>query len=72
MVSLRGAFEDKHHIHLVMELCGGGELFDAILERGHYTEKDAAALIRTIVEVRLFWGGEGGWRGGWRGRELRG
>lgn len=51
VVSLRGAFEDKHHIHLVMELCGGGELFDAILERGHYTEKDAAALIRTIVEV---------------------
>lgn len=29
----------------------GGELFDAIVERGSYSEKDAAALMRTIVSV---------------------
>lgn len=51
VVALKGAFEDKHHVHLVMELCSGGELFDRILERGHYTERDAADLIRTIVKV---------------------
>jgi calcium-dependent protein kinase len=51
VVSLRGAYEDKHHVHLIMELCGGGELFDAIVSRGHYTEKDAARLLRTIVGV---------------------
>jgi calcium-dependent protein kinase len=32
-------------------LLPGGELFDSIVKRGHYTEKDAAALIRTIVGV---------------------
>jgi hypothetical protein len=32
--------------------CRGGELFDRIVERHHYTERDAAELIRTIVKVR--------------------
>ncbi|MFY7905317.1 MAG: protein kinase domain-containing protein [Burkholderiaceae bacterium] len=32
-------------------MCNGGELFDAIVKKGHYTEKDAASLIRTIVGV---------------------
>jgi hypothetical protein len=36
-----------------MEVCQGGELFDRIVERGKYTEKDAAESIRTIVKVQL-------------------
>lgn len=51
VVQLTGAYEDKQNIHLVMELCSGGELFDRIVERHHYTERDAAELIRTIVKV---------------------
>ncbi len=46
MVKMRGAYEDKTVVHLVMELCAGGELF----AKGTYTEKDAAAN-RTIVKV---------------------
>lgn len=51
IVTLRGAYEDKHNVHIVMELCAGGELFDRIISRGHYSEKGAATLIRTIVKV---------------------
>ncbi|XP_066397538.1 calcium-dependent protein kinase 22-like [Miscanthus floridulus] len=48
---LREACEDDDGVHLVMELCEGGELFDRIFERDHYSERAAAKLARTIVEV---------------------
>ncbi|VAH65616.1 unnamed protein product [Triticum turgidum subsp. durum] len=51
IVSLREACEDEGAVHLVMELCEGGELFDRIVARGHYTERAAANVTRTIVEV---------------------
>ncbi|KAL6595431.1 hypothetical protein ACP70R_047771 [Stipagrostis hirtigluma subsp. patula] len=51
VVDLRGAYEDKHNVHLVMELCAGGELFDRIIAKGQYTERAAASLLRTIVEI---------------------
>ncbi|GFY82376.1 calcium-dependent protein kinase 13 [Actinidia rufa] len=51
IVSLKEACEDDNAVHLVMELCEGGELFDRIIARGHYTERAAAAVTRTIVEV---------------------
>ncbi|KAK4755408.1 hypothetical protein SAY87_009165 [Trapa incisa] len=51
IVSLKDTYEDDDAVHLVMELCEGGELFDRIVARGHYTERAAAAVIKTIVEV---------------------
>lgn len=51
IVDLKGAYEDKQSVHLVMELCEGGELFDRIIEKGHYTERAAASLLRTIVQI---------------------
>ncbi|EPS59027.1 hypothetical protein M569_15783, partial [Genlisea aurea] len=51
VVELKGTYEDKHSVHLVMELCAGGELFDRIIAKGHYTERAAASLLRTIVQI---------------------
>ncbi|XP_024401417.1 calcium-dependent protein kinase 26 [Physcomitrium patens] len=51
IVMIKGAYEDPASVHLVMELCAGGELFDRIIQRGHYSEAKAAILIRTIVGV---------------------
>ncbi|KAI4305912.1 hypothetical protein L6164_029240 [Bauhinia variegata] len=51
IVELKGAYEDKQSVHLVMELCHGGELFDRIISKGHYTERGAALLLRTIVQI---------------------
>lgn len=51
IVTIKGAYEDTTHVHLVMELCAGGELFDRIVQRGHYSERQARDLIRTIVRV---------------------
>ena len=51
IVSFKEAFEDKEAVYLVMEICEGGELFDRIVSRGHYTERAAASVAKTILEV---------------------
>ncbi|MCO5581958.1 hypothetical protein L7F22_035847 [Adiantum nelumboides] len=51
IVELRGAYEDEESVHLVMELCEGGELFDRIIAKGKYSERAAAGLCRTIMGV---------------------
>ncbi|KAF5729050.1 Calcium-dependent protein kinase 21 isoform 1 [Tripterygium wilfordii] len=51
IVEIRGAYEDRQSVHLVMELCAGGELFDKIIAQGHYSERAAADIIRSIVKV---------------------
>lgn len=51
VVTLKDTYEDDGAVHLVMELCEGGELFDRIVARGHYTERAAALVTRTILQI---------------------
>ncbi|KAL1803022.1 hypothetical protein ACET3Z_031669 [Daucus carota] len=51
IVTFIDVYEDKEAIYLVMELCGGGELFDRIVARGHYSERGAALVTKTMLEV---------------------
>ncbi|XP_031108807.1 calcium-dependent protein kinase SK5-like [Ipomoea triloba] len=51
VVRIKGTYEDALYVHIVMELCAGGELFDRIVEKGQYSEREAAKLIKTIVGV---------------------
>ncbi|XP_020559193.1 calcium/calmodulin-dependent protein kinase type 1 isoform X2 [Oryzias latipes] len=51
IVSLEDIFESKSHLYLIMQLVSGGELFDRIIEKGFYTEKDASKLIQQILDA---------------------
>jgi len=51
IISLIDFFEDKDTIYLVLELAAGGELFDQIVSRGSYSERDAANIIKQILEA---------------------
>lgn len=56
IIELVDVFEDAKYLHLVTELCTGGELFDRIIAKtqsaeGHYSEHDAASLIRDILDA---------------------
>jgi hypothetical protein len=42
--NLQSTHEDKDFVHLAMELCAGGELFDSIVEAGNFSEKKAAKV----------------------------
>merc|ERR1712179_752424 len=42
-------FESKKKIYLIMELLSGGELFDRIVERGSFSEAEAAKVVEQIA-----------------------
>ncbi|XP_037345886.2 calcium/calmodulin-dependent protein kinase type 1 isoform X2 [Pungitius pungitius] len=51
IVTLEDIFESTSHLYLVMQLVSGGELFDRIVEKGFYTERDASQLIHQILDA---------------------
>ncbi|GFQ06166.1 calcium-dependent protein kinase 30 [Phtheirospermum japonicum] len=51
VVKLRATKEYNKAVHLVMEPCEGGELFDRIMVHGNYSERAATTMAKTVVEV---------------------
>uniref|UniRef100_UPI00398F1771 calcium/calmodulin-dependent protein kinase type IV-like n=1 Tax=Pristiophorus japonicus TaxID=55135 RepID=UPI00398F1771 len=51
IIRLKEIFETPTEINLVLELVTGGELFDRIVEKGYYSEKDAADVVKQILEA---------------------
>ncbi|GMT22456.1 hypothetical protein PFISCL1PPCAC_13753, partial [Pristionchus fissidentatus] len=49
IVQLYDTYDEKQYVYLVMELVTGGELFDRIVAKGSYTEKDASCLIKQVL-----------------------
>lgn len=56
IIKLVSIHEDKKYLHLITELCEGGELFDRIIsktqtEEGCFSERDASNLVRGILKA---------------------
>jgi calcium-dependent protein kinase len=54
IVRLLDALEDERSVHLVLELCKGGELVDVVAAAGRFTERDAAVAMRALLEAVAF------------------
>jgi len=51
ILKLFEVYESKNEFFLVMELVEGKELFDKIVERGQYSEKDTSNITRQIISA---------------------
>ncbi|XP_076470884.1 serine/threonine-protein kinase H1 homolog [Babylonia areolata] len=50
IIQLVEVFETPEKVYMVMELATGGELFDRIIAKGSFTERDAVRVLRMVLE----------------------
>ena len=51
VVKLIDVFDDAKCVHIIQELCEGGELFYQIQKQAHFSERDAAAIIKQVASA---------------------
>lgn len=51
VVKMIEVFDEEEFLYIILELMTGGELFDRIVEKESYSEKEAADTIRPIVDA---------------------
>ncbi|KAM9351605.1 serine/threonine-protein kinase H1 homolog isoform 2-T2 [Symphorus nematophorus] len=50
IIQLMEVFETAERVYMVMELATGGELFDRIIARGSFTERDATRVLQMVLD----------------------
>ena len=51
IVNIFDIFEDSKKYYIMMEICEGGELFEAISGQGAFTEEDCAHIMRQVLSA---------------------
>jgi len=59
IVTLHEVFYEQDHIHLIMDLCKGGELYDMISTQRHLTEYKALQLFGQLLQALKYMHGLG-------------
>mmetsp|Transcript_2738 Transcript_2738/g.12239 ORF Transcript_2738/g.12239 Transcript_2738/m.12239 type:complete len:170 (-) Transcript_2738:4332-4841(-) len=49
IVQILDTYEDGEYVYIVQELCEGGDLFDHLIAKGRYSERDSADLCRAML-----------------------
>lgn len=59
IIRLTDSFDEGDNKLIVTELVAGGELFDRIVKKSKYTEKEAREVVKILLETLLFLHSEG-------------
>ena len=51
ILKLYEVYSDEKRYYIVTEYCKGGELFDEIVKKGTFSEKEAASIIKQILQA---------------------
>jgi calcium-dependent protein kinase len=54
IIKLYESFEDHRNIYLILELSTGGELFDRIIDAGHFNEQQAAIVMQHMFRAIFY------------------
>eukprot|EP00268_Persea_americana_P034444 TRINITY_DN34044_c0_g1_i2.p1 TRINITY_DN34044_c0_g1~~TRINITY_DN34044_c0_g1_i2.p1 ORF type:complete len:385 (+),score=89.10 TRINITY_DN34044_c0_g1_i2:754-1908(+) len=54
VVDLKAVYEEENYVHLMMELCAGGELFHRLEKHGRFPEPRARILFKHLMEVVMY------------------
>ena len=58
-IAFHDMYDSKDKMYIVMELLTGGELFDRIIEAGHFSETEAASCFNQIMQAVQYLHGVG-------------
>uniref|UniRef100_H2ZZ04 Si:ch211-27e6.1 n=2 Tax=Latimeria chalumnae TaxID=7897 RepID=H2ZZ04_LATCH len=50
VIQLIEVFESQERVYMVMELATGGELFDRVIAKGSFTERDATRVLQMVLD----------------------
>ena len=60
VIRYHDVFEDRRYIHIVTELCAGGELFDKIIDpKEHLSERRVCAIVAQVLRAVEYLHGHG-------------
>lgn len=59
IIQLLEVYDGKDRIYMIMELATGGELFDRIVTRGNFTERDATQVLHMVLDAMRYLHGLG-------------
>ncbi|KAK1945044.1 Calcium-dependent protein kinase 2 [Phytophthora citrophthora] len=51
LITIHKVYEEHQKVYIIQEMCTGGELYDRVVQRGKYSERDAANIMSQLVSA---------------------
>ncbi|GMF24546.1 unnamed protein product [Phytophthora fragariaefolia] len=51
LIKIEKVYEEHRKVYIIQEMCTGGELYDRVVQRGKYSERDAASIMQQLMSA---------------------